>query len=92
MVSTLYKMHKHSHTQHDNHGTIHEVLSVVTIITTIFFFTFLKQHRLYKRLISWFFNFSFKWKGAEWKIYHVLSLIIFGFILFLLCIDSFNNL
>ena len=80
MVTTLYSMNKHQ----DHHGTIHNVLSVLTIITTIFFITFLKPHRLYKRLMSWFFNFSFKWKGANWKIYHVLSFIIFSFILFLL--------
>jgi hypothetical protein len=75
MVSTFYRMNKHQ----DHHGTIHNLLSVITIITTIFFITFLKPHRLYKRLMSWFFNFSFKWKGAQWKIYHVLSFVIFIF-------------
>lgn len=89
MVSSLYKIHKSSHTSHDNHGMIHEVLSVVTLIATIFFFTFLKPHRLYKRLMSWIFNFSFKWKGVDWKIYHVLSLIIALFIILLTCKDLF---
>lgn len=72
------------HHDHDPHGTIHNLLSVTTIITTIFFITFLKPHRLYKRLMSWFFNFSFKWKGIEWKIYNVLGLIIFSLSVFLL--------
>jgi len=89
MVSSLYRIHNSSHKVHDNHGIIHDVLSVITIISTIFFFTFLKPHRLYKRLMSWFFNFSFKWKEVNWKIYHILSLIIAFFIILLTCKDSF---
>jgi hypothetical protein len=88
-----YKYYAHHHHNHggksssgaliDDHGFIFNSLIYISIFTTIFLMTFLKPHRLYKNFISYIFNLRFKLNGADWKVYHVLFLII-GFFSFIL--------
>lgn len=86
--------HSHSHSSHshggkvelkDNHGLIFNMLLYTAIFTSVFFLSFIKPHRYYKNIISYIFNVSFTWRGAKWKIYHVMIFIIFIFALLLGC-------
>jgi hypothetical protein len=69
----------------ENHGLIFNCLIYFAGFTTLFLITYLKPHILYKKIISAFFNKKFNINGADWKIYHVLLLVICLFILLTLC-------
>ena len=69
----------------DDHGLIFNALIYAAVFWTVFLVTFMKPHRLYKNLISFLLNMKFKWRGSNWKIYHVLIFIILFFGLLLSC-------
>jgi hypothetical protein len=74
----------HDHHGHD-HGLIYKALITVVMVTTVFLISFLKPPKFYKKLIDSVFNIGFKWRGADWKIYHVLFLWVSLFVLLLAC-------
>lgn len=73
------------------HGGIYNALVSLTMFFTVFLITFLKPHRLYKRLISGFFNLNFKYKGGNFKVYHILFLVIGFFGVLFCCIFLYNS-
>ena len=62
-----------------DNGILFKFIRLCAIISGIFLITVLKPHRLYKRLLTSFLNYSFKYRGADWQIYHILIVIIFFF-------------
>jgi hypothetical protein len=66
------------------YGFNYYILTNLAIVTTIFFLSFLKPPKFYKDFISKIFNISFKWRGATWKVYHLISgfLMMLGVLLF----------
>ena len=69
----------------DDHGFIFNCLVYIAGFTTLFLFSYLKPHRYYKKIISFLFNLKFTWRGANWKVYHVMAFVTFLFILLILC-------
>jgi hypothetical protein len=69
----------------DDHGMIFNGLIYTSIFWTVFLVTLAKPHRYYKNIISFLFNLKFKWRGSDWKIYHVLILITLFFVFLLSC-------
>ena len=63
-----------------DNGILFSFIRICAIISGIFLITVLKPHRLYKRLLTSFLNYSFKFRGADWQIYHILIVIIFFFL------------
>lgn len=70
---------------YDDHGILYKFLLGVAIINTLFLASFLKPHRFYKRIISAIFNAEFKFRGVDWKVYHIMGFYIFLLSLLLLC-------
>lgn len=61
-----------------NKGILYYFLFNSAIVSIVFLLSVLKPHRLYKVILSKFFNMTFKYNNADWKIYNVL-LVIIGF-------------
>jgi membrane protease YdiL (CAAX protease family) len=59
-----------------NKGILHSFLFYSGIISVIIFISVLKPHRIYKKVLSIFFNKTFKFNNADWKIYHLLIIVI----------------
>lgn len=61
-----------------NKGILYYFLFNSAIVSIVFLLSVLKPHRLYKVILSKFFNMTFKYNNADWKVYNVL-LVIIGF-------------
>lgn len=59
-----------------NKGILYYFLFNSAIVSIIFLLSVLKPHRLYKVILSKFFNMTFKYNNADWKVYNVLLFII----------------
>lgn len=59
-----------------NKGIFYYFLFNSAIVSILFLLSVLKPHRLYKVVLSKFFNMTFKSNGAEWKVYNILLFII----------------
>lgn len=59
-------------------GIFYYFLFNSAIVSTLFLLSVLKPHRLYKVILSKFFNMTFNYHGGEWKVYNIL-LVIIGF-------------
>ena len=64
-----------------NNGLLFNFIRVCAILSGICLITVLKPHRLYKKLLTSFLDYSFKFHGGDWKIYNVLILIISFFVI-----------
>ena len=62
-----------------DNGILFKFIRLCAIISGILLITVLKPHRLYKKFLISFLNYSFKYRGADWQIYHILIVIIFFF-------------
>ena len=61
-----------------NKGILYYFLFNSAIVSIVSLLSVLKPHRLYKVILSKFFNMTFKYNNADWKVYNVL-LVIIGF-------------
>ena len=59
-------------------GILYYFLLNSAIVALVFLISVLKPHRLYKKLLSSFFNMTFKYNKVDWKVYNIL-LVIIGF-------------
>ena len=62
-----------------DNGILFKFIRLCAIISGILLITVLKPHRLYKKFLISFLTYSFKYRGADWQIYHILIVIIFFF-------------
>ena len=62
-----------------DNGILFKFIRLCAIISGILLITVLKPHRLYKKFLTSLLNHSFKYRGADWQIYHILIVIIFFF-------------
>ena len=63
-----------------DNGVLFSFIRICAICSGIFLITVLKPHRLYKKFLTSFLNYSFKYRGADWQIYHILIVVIFFFL------------
>ena len=63
-----------------DNGILFSFIRICAICSGIFLITVLKPHRLYKKFLTSFLNYSFKYRGADWQIYHILIVVIFFFV------------
>lgn len=61
----------------DEHSMMFKFIFYSAIITTLFLISYLRPPMFYKKFMSKFFNLSFKWRGAYWKIYNMVFIILF---------------
>jgi hypothetical protein len=61
----------------NQHGLIYYFLLYAAVFCTLFLLSYLKPPKFYKNFISWFFNLSFRWRAAIWKVYNILGFFIF---------------
>ena len=59
-------------------GILYYFLLNSAIVALVFLLSVLKPHRLYNKLLSSFFNMTFKYNKVHWKVYNIL-LVIIGF-------------
>ena len=77
----------------DEHGLTFKILFYIAISVTLFLISYLKPPHIYKKVVSRILNFTFKWRGAYWKVYNLLVIFIILIGLFLFCnINIFNIL
>lgn len=76
-----------------NKGILYSFLSFSAFISVILLISVLKPHRLYKKILSKVLNKTFKYNGSDWKIYHLLFIVIglYGLIFVFLQMEKGNS-
>lgn len=84
-TTTTLKVDKPVENYEDEHGTTFKILFYFAVFTTVFLLSYLKPPRIYKKAVSRFLNITFRWRGAYWKVYNILVIVIIIIGLFLFC-------